>query len=388
MIDGLKDIKDLMKQPKTAIKINGVLKECGFKRLLNNHNFKRDKDYYKELTISINPITNEDYVSGRFVRFLKTKKGCDINDYQRFYRTANNDVYYEFTDESGTDKAKIGRYYKERNLFLFFPNIFQTDLSERIFKKDECLIYLLEMIKDLCKEYKVIEVEGKKVMDLMIENFSVQYKNQIETYENEVKQYLYNIKDFEKKVIEQMRHKRMKENQLKQIKTFQDKGKEKILKEIENIESLKFVKEVKLDVDRIKVFVGKIDINHEKEDYYIGEFVFEITPFRITIENLDTQSKDGEGEDLNFSHPHINGSSKTDICFGERKSKVYEYLADFDLKKLTYFLYLWSKSYNEPDCYHKLTEYWECKKTEETKKEAEENLISIPFSSFSYGGII
>lgn len=368
MIKGLKPITQMKENPQIALKINGVLKKLGFNEVIYKENFNLRKAYYKKLTLSINPTLHEDFIysDSRNLLMKKLNEFKDTGFIQEgmnaFEKGEEEDV---IIDIEGHGKATIGRYYKNRNLFIFYYPIFYTDFSLGL--KNKCLFYLLDLLKLACNQSKIEEINlDEKVLEIMLESFNYDLSNEKRRFEKDVETCARDIKNYQESIINCIRSKTIKENQIKQLEGFNKNGSEKIRKEIEEIKKLPFVKDITLNFDSIRIDVGEIFIKHkfsreeEVKELFIGDFFFNITPISISVDCKkkfkikDTYSRRGLRE---LIHPHIRGNDINNVCWGDRRSKIYEYLANFDLKRLVYFLYMWSKSYNENDKLENLS-YW------------------------------
>lgn len=394
MIEGLQQISKLKNHDKIALKINGILSELGFKKILYGVKFGRDKDYYDNLTISIYPSLNEDGIdTSELGEQFTTLKGYVNETYMpTFSRPAKEDFF--FNDEA-EEKIIMGRYYEDRNLFIFnFPLFHNTKLE--LEDKNECLFWLLGFIGDKCKQLNVHEIDiSKRVVNIMVKNFIEQIENEKGNVERNIKDTERYMKDAMSNYIQYERTKAIKEAQLIQMMQFALTGKEKVMKEVEDIKSLKFVKDITLQTDGILINIGEISVNWidenavqaqvaqvtqennvvfdadvdsvvkkvnekvvKKEEVYMGEMLVKIMPTKISVDVVKRKKiYDEYGSLKELIHPHVNMGDPTTICWGNRKSKVFELLGKFELKKLVYFIYLWAKSYNPSD---KLThiDYW------------------------------
>jgi hypothetical protein len=145
----------------------------------------------------------------------------------------------------------------------------------------------------------------------------------------------------------------MTQKELESVKQYSSGINEGIRQKIEDIKTLPFVQSIKIVSIGIEIDVGKVDVHFRDKDIYIGDFTIIISPTNVKIKCRNPVDADCG---YYLEHPHIDSGSH--ICYGdERGAKIEEYFAQYEFKKLVYFVYLFLKSYNSMDKYNSIT-YW------------------------------
>jgi hypothetical protein len=199
------------------------------------------------------------------------------------------------------------------------------------------------------------KIEGKldkKVIDKFKKEFMqalVSKKRAISDYEKQLSYYKENI-------IQKMIKINMLRVEYENLKKYTTNINPLIKKQIEEIKSLPFVEDIKITETGIKIDVGKVNILYLQKEVYIGDFIIKITPSGVQIECKNPLLLREDGITYHLAHPHI--SEEGNICYGdERAEKIEEYFAQFELKKLVLFVYLFLKSYNPNDNYNPITDW-------------------------------
>lgn len=199
----------------------------------------------------------------------------------------------------------------------------------------------------------------------VFEGFKNEINHQIIHFEKQTKDLVKHKKNLQISLISSLKDLELIRKQTTDLKRFSKDINRSLKEQIEEIKQLPFVKDVRLTTRSISVDVGRIEISHRDENFYIGDFTILITPEGIEVKNRNPIiTKEGKLE-----HPHIHDGN---VCFGaERGTKMFEYFAKFQLKQLVYMVYLFLKTYTERDKYYKIS-YW----TQDAKrKERKQKLV-------------
>lgn len=348
---------DRVGYPRLLLKLRYTLENMGITQV-HYKKYLKSMDIFNELTLAMYPSTpsgeGNNFISGSNRESSSFgKKMIEIDGYNHNY------IYYnKYFDSEGIpikikvdgEEEEIGLYIKNKNLLLLHHRFFYFfDYKNSNKEEDNKGIYFfINALKEFVIQHKVKTEDLTEVIkNRAIEVFKDGLKTEINTssktitqIENDIISYSNSLKE---KYFKKEKEKRSIINLTLMLKDLE----KSILKQIEEIKSLPFVKSVRLLLKGIKIDIGKVHI----KGVYIGEFIIYITPKDIKIENISRQDRDKQ-----YIHPHI-GNGDSGICFGNRKNLVYELLAKYEYKKLTYFLYLYLKSYNKEDRYNSI-EYW------------------------------
>lgn len=206
----------------------------------------------------------------------------------------------------------------------------------------------------------------------VFEGFKHEITAQLFHSEKEIKDLSKENKKYESYYIESIRSLDLKKRQIKDLRRFSRDVNATIKEQVEEIKKMPFVKEVKLTTKGISVDVGQVNISYRDKDIYIGDFTILITPDGVEVRNRNPIiAIDNEyDEEFECEHPHMQDG---DICYGEeRKQKINEYFAKFQLKQLVYMVYLFLKTYSERDKYYSIS-YW----TQDAKRKERKQKIKI-----------
>jgi hypothetical protein len=368
MISGLNLIQQLQGYGAVALKINKILSEMGFKKIMYNAPLDLETNYYNELTLSVFPTLTSSQRSeiGEIFSEILSLKGClSCNCYvKRLKGESKDDICYK--DEK-LGEVVVGRYYPDRNLVLFYYPIFHnTQMNLEL--KNNALFWLLEVVLESCmKRYGIKEKDIKKdIYDIVSVEFLAGIRKKIEDKEISIKNYDNYIKQYESEVMNNIRNRINAETEKSALIRFADNGKEMLIKELKEIESLKFVKSVKVENDGIRVNIGDVSIKVAgykgkdgiEKEVPIGEIEFFITPNKIYVDNLKRKTVWYDGYDREIIHPHVLWGDCGQVCWGsDRQTIIYDLLARFKFKDLIYMLNLWAKSYTPNDKYIAIG-YW------------------------------
>lgn len=351
------------------MKFNSYFKKLGFERVNIGRRFSTNT-YYPQITLMVRPevlLTHDsDAISlnQEFPLTMWNVQRGDVNFelWGKYFSKMNG--YSGMNSHKVIKKSKepikdmtitfegkeliLGQYLPERNVVLLYINIFNTDLGQ------ENNVYLetcLKIIEDTIKTFDIKKVNVIEKMKLVIvENFKKEINNKIDGLKDNVRYSENEYSTLNRTIVSLMKTIEVNRKELNGLVAFSSNTDEVIKKEIEDVRTLPFVKKAILTSEGVFLDVGKIFIKHREEDIYIGDFYITINPDEIKI---FCKNPILDKDNMECHHPHID---RNNTCYGdERRRKINEYLANFELKKLTFYLYLFLKSYTPDDCYNSLS---------------------------------
>jgi hypothetical protein len=366
------DIKDFNfnRDVTRILMFNSYFKDMGFERVNNNKEFSI-YTYYPQLTLMINPAlvlqedrnieTGEefncftsDYINSRrsdttydlWDNYLKGKKGYLGLRSHYIIKRRNEEVKpikIEFQDK----ELILGHYIKERNIVLLYISPFYTNYSE---ENNEYLELMLKVFQEKMKDIKLEKVDvAEKMKNAFIEKFKETINNKLKEIKGNLKYGEDEINNLQVSLLRAIRNSQLNRKQIEGLVAFSTNTDTTIKKAIEELKQLPFVSNIRLMSGGIYLDVGRISINHNDEEVYIGDFYLIISPDGVKV-YCKNPILNLEG--IETSHPHIDGNHN---CYGgEREQKILEYLSTFDLKRLVYFIYMFLKTYTANDCYNSL----------------------------------
>ena len=348
---------DRTRYPRLLLKLKHTLETMGITQVYYKKDLK-SMDVHNELTLMIYPRTpsdegshfNQSYHGSSSPFYNKLKDLPTFNHNSIYYNEYFNSEGIPIKMKVGDGELEVGTYVKNRNLLVLYHGIFYfLNYTNSNKEEDNVGIYLfINTLKDFIIKNKVKTEDLTEVIkNRAIEVFKDEFKREISGNQRNIKQIEMDIISYNETIKKKFFDKEKNKRNILKMKDLLENLETNILKQVDEIKTLKFVKSTRLLLKGIKIDVGKIKI----KDIYIGDFIIYITPRNIKFENVNPQDSSKR-----LSHPHISGREGS-ICFGNRKDLVYELLAKYDYKKLVYFLYLYLKSYNKNDKYNSI-EYW------------------------------
>ena len=341
----------LDKHPKLFLKLNYEFKKLGFKRVSYREELTKTT-YHKELCLMIRPrisgfMTDIYNIPDEIYQVIRKLKGFDSSSYYKLRGEEikiETNVEYTVDNQKKTRKLLIGCYLKDRNTVLLYPAIFYNVNSGL---DNEIIPFFVEGLKDWIKSNKLVKVDVKeKIKQAMVLEFINDANERINTIKGNISESERNIENYSRYLVESHRSIIANQEVIKALTELRKNIHLSLMKQIEEIKKLDFVKKCELTTQGIKIDVGLIKIRYLEKDVEIGEFTIILNPKQITFENRTKPV----GE---YQHPHIHDNA----CLGDRRTKAYELLGKYELKKLVHFLYLYLKSYTQGDSY-KSIEHW------------------------------
>jgi hypothetical protein len=275
------------------------------------------------------------------------------------------------------ENRKIGKYFPEMNLIIIAYNPFYWYWGESSNKS------YLEIHRDVAKaiaEVKPVKQDiTEKMKKMMIQGYKNEINEEIQRTEKDIRDTVESIKRREEDIVQMYRQNESKITQIEAMKELTTKVQDNLLKEIEEVKTLKFVKKVELEVNKIAVHVGKVTLtgihtgedeygDEDEDEYtiYAGDYIIDYYPGKIEIRNKDQLP----GTDK--AHPHI--SYDVEPCWGNMGPKFMKLLGQLKIKELTFYIMSWLKTYNDDSPHMNIKEYYEARENE-GKFDEEGNLI-------------
>jgi len=230
----------------------------------------------------------------------------------------------------------LADYYKNRNLIICNVDLFIIPYSVNYFKMITNFIFNgLELKQNPPLK---IKISPEEKLSVAARNFSYNIRNNIVKIENEIS---FNRREIEKagRVIIDSDG-RVKTGLVQQaaLKSMLTNSSEEFAKKVDELKDVNFLESYSIEKEYILLDYGKIDIEVNKVNYYIGKFKAKIYPTKIVFDNYDF---DGERDAI---HPHIRQDGSA--CFGTYQNEISKLQAALEFKKLTFilkqFLHTWN----------------------------------------------
>lgn len=367
-----KELGGLSKNRKVLHLINDSLTSLNIKKVLVERNINMNETIQDEVQLLINCNPNDDSKDieddGGYYSRLKTflfdtyelsytkKDEIQINNYRMF-----NPLSKEKIEDIKIGEMLIGKYYKERNMIMLFFNPFNmNDIG--VF--DEELSILWVEILEILKEMKVNKENNFEIREkIFISSFMKKSRDRLKTIENEIRNHLNNITDYERSIASMFMDLNSKEQEKVYIETMLDSKGSGLFAEIERIKELPFVKDMKINAGTVEItfkptvvpianFKRDMDKGFGKRYAYVGSITILVSPDGFKVK--------GDAPMINGRHPHPHGSSPNSDdwsgpCMGdgEGKAKIYNLLAGNKFYDLSKMLWFWVKTYREEGAYVK-----------------------------------
>ena len=358
------DNYDLKQYPKLFLRLNSDLLEMGIKKVKCQMGVYEDT-FENVLTLHLKPNYHNN--SGGWTAL---RSDCKFRQYlcQLTGNRGDNSGYYypveekeEIVFKDGRVEFKFGCYLPQRNIVIFYFNPLYSDLNLGL--EDKYLFRFIEALKDFVSKRKLETKDvSKMIEENMLRKFNKQIDQKLKESRDTINSCYNDISSYQEQLINRRRCIETEECQLEALKKLERVTLDKLKGQVEQIKQLNFVRNVKMDNGEISLEMPDIKIRWKGEDVCMGNYIVAYKPERITIRN----EKPLEGDE-DLHHPHIRGDS---VCFGNRQDKMNEMLSSLKLKQLTYFVYLFLKSYNKDDCFTSITK-WTGDEEEEEEQEEE-----------------
>ena len=361
------DSYNLKQYPKLFLKLNSELLGMGIKAVKCQQTIYEDT-FENVLTLYLKPS-----YPGNTTGWTNLRSDSNFRIYlgQLTGNRAENSGYYypleeheEIMIKEGRSEYHFGCYMPNRNIVVLYFNPLYSDLN--LEKEDRYLFKFIEVLKEFVSKRKLETKDvSKMIEESMLNKFNKAIGDNLEGALDRVNNYYSCIATNQEDIVEK---RRMIESESVSIEALKKVNKitiEGLKKQIELVKQLNFVKDVKLDNGEIVLEMPDIKIRWKEEDVSMGDYVITYQPNKIQIVNKKPIMVSGEAA----HHPHIRDNS---ICFGNRQDKMYDLLASLKLKQLTYFVYLFLKSYNKDDCFNQIS-HWTGEEEEEEEQDEEED---------------
>ena len=343
---------DKVKSAQVILKFSGELEKLGFKKANVGGILLRENTIKDKLTICFQPSYDGIHFNER--SFHRTSFNELTSYLLSLGGSANMGYYCELRDDAFdvqiplkikfSDKSYlIGEYLPTRNIVIMYLPL---NLENWYMGEDNKYIpQILEWIKELVKVYKIKEENVEKMKKkIFIAQFTKSINSEILHIKKTINICERDIRDYKPKIVEWYNKILTSKTILVNMGVLLENVERGLLRKVEEIKKLKFVKNVELTHEGIVFEIEKIFINVKGKDVEIGDFVITLMPNDIKIKNKKPVKYCAN----TYHSPHI---FESDICFGQEKTLAYELLGKMELKKLVHFLYLYLKSYNPENTY-------------------------------------
>jgi len=265
-----------------------------------------------------------------------------------------NSVFVAAADEN----TILGLYMPDRNILILFFDFFHCSTLEG---NDKIYSIILKELEDGWNFSKITlkKVDVKEIrMKRMIEKLKSSSTRRIKDLAANIKAYESNLKSYSKTIFEQIQGRNIAMTEYEALVKIDKTFDEAIVKSIEEVKSLPFVKSINLTGEGIVIKYGKLsfskvyDTTQDEDESttrkgkvkcYLGEFTLKIKGDVIEITNKHPVVRESGDE---YHHMHINDDH---MCLGDYAVKVKELMGSFKYKDLAYLMYSYLKSYNPND---------------------------------------
>lgn len=345
--------------PQAILNFSGRLKKLGFKKCyLEELSVNRDT-LQDELTIAFSPSL---YGVERTEHNARRDSFVQLRDYLMSLSGSpgNFSYYYALKRYETSDQVElkvrydnklyiIGHYVKSMNLALiYFP---LDGVNWALGKDNEYINFILSQLEELAKNIKFEEVDVTEIKkQRMISRYTQVIEKKLDRCKDELRNSESKIEEFKRGLVEATNSVSLNKFAVIGLEKMLKDVNKSLLDQIEDIRKLKFVKNVELTTEGIKIWFEKISIKVKEKDIEMGDYEIILFQDKIRI----TNAQPVRYQHTTYHSCHISGDN---ICFGSQNSMAYDLLGKLELKKLVHFLYLYLKSYNPEDTYLSMN-YW------------------------------
>ncbi len=333
------------------LKFNSKLKKLGIKKI----KFRGDLNselVEKELTLYINPVYNDlSYTSRRsggesfedFYSYLMSLGGSE--SFEEYHQLKQDVVETQETlrVDFGGKKCSIGEYIRERNIIIICVPL--PTYNFKLGKSYTYLDFYIKCIEGVFKNHKIKEENtGGLLKKLLLRRYMAYAQKNLEEKNSLLRTSKQNLDEYTQEIAELHNTIKTLYLDIESIKIISKNLERSLIEQLEEVEKLKFVKEVELGDEGIRILFDKIFIKVRGQDIEMGEYEVLLKPKKIEIKNRQPLDYGG----VIYHSCHIEGDA---ICFGDGNTMAYELLGKMELKKLTHFLYIYLKTYNPEDTF-------------------------------------
>ncbi len=238
---------------------------------------------------------------------------------------------------AGTDhKFTVGKYIPKWNIIILYFNLFECDWNNF----SEQTLVLIDQFYDQVKKFGLKRVDTtKEVERLKVESFMNHAKKALGTIDSSIHDENYHLQDSYKAITKRNRKIEVYFVQKEGLKKLIHSGSKQIIKQVNEIKALPFVKDIQVTFDGIMVYIGNIRLVYNKKSIDLGRFRIYLQPEKITIINLDAIRRSGSF----YDSPHVSDGNP---CYGGWGEKISELLAKLEFKKIVFLLKLILQKYN------------------------------------------
>lgn len=366
---------DLKGYPKLFLRVNSVLAKMGIKAVkTGDYGYMNTDSCEKELTLYVSPNYDSDVYTSYPLRrdskintVLMAKKGFGRGyDYGSYTLPDKLDGEKHLIEvKEDRTNVIIGMYLKDRNIITLCFDMFNTSLALQL--DSEYLLYFLTALEEFAKKVEVKTLDTTKFMqENLLKKFNLHISKRLGDINYKIEKERNNVESYQLAMMESTKAMQLARVELVAMSKHSQVTMETLQQQINAIKTLDFVKNVELVEGKICLEIHNVKIRFKGNDVDMGNYRVGYSANKIYIENFEPKKSKDWGT---VHHPHIQGDS---ICFGTRKQKMYDLLASLKLKQLTYFVYLFLKSYNVEDKYCPI-ELWTGEVEEDEDEQDEED---------------
>ena len=335
------------------LKIHRGFKKLGINKYMYNKTLKNDV-IFDELTIIDSPSYDSSYVNynsvsvweDKYIKFRNYIRDMHnytlrdriylINDRDDAFKDFINLKMYEGTD----DEIIIGQYFPNRNL-VTLNLIVKNNLNY----ENAYIDGYFEMLTNWIKKHDIKTIDNTEFKEeLLFIRFNALAENNLRNEEKNLKRYEIESTNLQNSLTNNyIRIKDTREN-VETKKKYMKNMKNGLITEIEKIKELKFIKNVRLEEDGIKMETDFVSVNFRGRIVNLGEFIITLCPEEAKIKNKKPVTICGSI----YHHPHI---SNTHVCYGTKGNVIPRLLGNLELKKAVHFLWLYLNGINPGDTY-------------------------------------
>jgi hypothetical protein len=335
-----------------------------FKEILNSFGIKSvkyrtpehiDSLKYEALTLLILPnITGLNTIpqGGYF-----TKEGFRVGVQNSYSELEAEHIKFSYNNWILAD------YYKNRNLIICNVDLFMTPYSVNYFKMvTEFIFDGLELKQNPPLK---IEIAPEEKLAVAARNFTYNIRNTIVKIDNEISFNRREIERAGKLIIDSDNKVRTGLVQQSALKLMITNSSEEFAKKVNELKDVNFLESYSIEKEYILLDYGKIDIEVNKINYYIGKFKAKIYPTKVEFVNYDFA---GEYDAI---HPHIRQDGSA--CFGTYQDEISKLQSSLEFKKLAFILKQFLHTWNSKSPIRNIREWEAINKRREVLKLRLEN---------------
>jgi len=350
--------------------MNKQFKKIGVEEVIIRKTINSNNLAPKKITLNMdgNPqerisVYNDEGYYTRLRDFLFAEYEHDVKEKSSFYVSNKPKWLFQAENEKIKDiklrNMLVGRYYLERNFIHLYFNPF---LVKKILPLGSVMP---KIFIELFKELQKLNIKVRDTSSFSKKMFVATF---LEGSRKRLKRLIQDKKDNINRISDRETQIRLALERLAEIeeetafieKNIRMKGKG-MLKELDTVRKLKFIKDLKMGTDYIELKYVPTTLTfsdfkrsdrgkgYGKRTIYLGEITARITPGSFTIKNSINIDRGGH------AHSHADGNPGSP-CFGSGggRNKIYELLSQNKFTELAKILWFWIKTHRNEGAYVKM----------------------------------